>query len=300
MSLSHCQQRCECRLSSLRVPPAHSFLLTRFSSPHSSLVLCCSELGIVLVGTEETSNDLALEAGDDESYQHVTVLKPLQKPDLTMLESISSIEASTCTRGDCIDAILVAMHILHARVGKLRFQKRIFLVTDAAAPIVNDPDAMEAIADGMKRDEFKLNIIGVGFKDDDEDDEDGAAPKKEEEGGDADMGDDERKHGDGPARPAAAIAASSAAAAAGGGVHVKKEMDNRTETQRANEALLKSFATSVDGVVFNATNAISMLSAFRSRAVNQVTKFRGVMDLGGVCNINVWAYGKTALQNMGQ
>jgi hypothetical protein len=34
------------------------------------------------------------------------------------------------------------MQLLHARVGKLRFQKRIFLVTDAAAPIIDDPAAM--------------------------------------------------------------------------------------------------------------------------------------------------------------
>lgn len=210
--------------------------------------------------------------------------------------SASSIEASNCTRGDCIDALLVAMHMLHARVGKLRFQKRIFLITDCAAPIVDDPAAMEAIADGMRRDEFKLNVIGVGFKEDDEDDEgDGERVQKKEEGGDDDG--EEEKHG-GAAAASSSAAAAAAAGGAGAGVHVKKEMEHRTSTQRTNESLLKRFASAVDGVVFNAQNAIDMLSVFRSRSVNQVTKFRGNLQLSAACNIPVWAYGKTALMNM--
>lgn len=47
------------------------------------------ELGLVLVGTDETENDLAAEEGG--SYEHVTVLKQLQKPDLQMLETIKSV-----------------------------------------------------------------------------------------------------------------------------------------------------------------------------------------------------------------
>jgi ATP-dependent DNA helicase 2 subunit 2 len=206
----------------------------------------------------------------------------------------SSIEASSCRRGDCIDAILVAMQLLHARVGKKRFQKRIFLVTDAAAPIVDDPAAMEAIADGMRRDEFKLNIIGVGFKEDDDDEEDEAGGVKKEEGDVADMEDEEQKHGE-DVKPAAAAAA--AAAAGGHGARVKKE-SLRTATQRANESLLKRFVSSVDGTVFNANSAIEMLSVFRSRSVQQVTKFRGQLHLSSSCAISVWAYTKTQVMNM--
>lgn len=47
------------------------------------------ELGLVLVGTDETDNDLAAEDGG--SYEHVTVLKQLQKPDLQLLETIKSV-----------------------------------------------------------------------------------------------------------------------------------------------------------------------------------------------------------------
>ena len=68
----------------------------------------CTELGIVLVGTEETDNELAAEADDDSSYQHVSVLRPLQKPDLALLESIRSAvrrheQASSCESNEARD-----------------------------------------------------------------------------------------------------------------------------------------------------------------------------------------------------
>jgi hypothetical protein len=50
------------------------------------------ELGIVLLGTDETENELNQE--DAESYQHVSIFQPLQKPDLRLLESIKSDNAA--------------------------------------------------------------------------------------------------------------------------------------------------------------------------------------------------------------
>lgn len=44
------------------------------------------ELGIVLMGTEGTDN--ALNEEDAEAYQHVTVMHPLKRPDLQVLELI--------------------------------------------------------------------------------------------------------------------------------------------------------------------------------------------------------------------
>jgi ATP-dependent DNA helicase 2 subunit 2 len=98
------------------------------------------ELAIVLVGTNETNN--VLNENDPDSYQHVSVLRPLGKPDLSFLELIDSIDIEPA-EGDVIDGLLVAMEMIHTRVKKLKFTKRIFLVTDAAGPIVNDPQAAE-------------------------------------------------------------------------------------------------------------------------------------------------------------
>jgi len=254
------------------------------------------EMAIILLGTEETEN--ALNEEDPESYQHICVLKQLQVPDLNLLEAINSIEASSSAEGDCVDAILVAMHLLHARVGKLRFQKRIYLITDGAAPILDDPEAMQRIEEGMRRDEFKLNIIGIGFKEDDEDEDE--EDEAEEEYKAAKKEEQKEEDGNG--------AAAAAAADDGYGVHgagpgpgrggVKKEFDDRTDIQRFNESFLKRFASNVDGMVFNISSAIQLLSVFRSRSVNQVTKFRGPLEVSPACIFQVWAYSKTQMQNM--
>lgn len=45
-----------------------------------------------------------------------------------------------------IDGLLVAMAVIKERVKKLKFAKRIFLVTDVAGPINDDPDAMNVYA----------------------------------------------------------------------------------------------------------------------------------------------------------
>jgi hypothetical protein len=42
-----------------------------------------------------------------------------------------------------IDGLLVAMAVIKERVKKLKFAKRIFLVTDVAGTINDDPDAMD-------------------------------------------------------------------------------------------------------------------------------------------------------------
>jgi hypothetical protein len=148
----------------------------------------------------------------------------------------------------------------------------------------------------MRRDEFKLNIIGVGFKDDDDEDDNNdehaeVKAKKEEDGVSAaaavaDEDGEERKYAD-----------DSKPVSADGSIHVKKE-SMRTPTQRVNEHLLKRFAAAVEGTVFNAHSAIEMLSVFRSRTVLQVTKFRGLLHLSAACQIPVWAYSKTGMQNM--
>src|SRR4051812_9590278 len=85
------------------------------------------ELGVVLVGTKKTENPLNDEVG--EGYEHVTVLNTLKVPDLEMLESVDNIDCQD-SEGDVIDGLLVAMAVIKERVKKLKFSKRIFLVTD--------------------------------------------------------------------------------------------------------------------------------------------------------------------------
>lgn len=97
------------------------------------------ELAIILVGTHGTANNL--NDADPDNYQHVTVLHTLAKPNLNFLELIDTIDIESA--GDIIDGLLVGMELIVNRVKKLKFDKRIFLVTDGGSPIVDDPDAFQ-------------------------------------------------------------------------------------------------------------------------------------------------------------
>jgi len=212
------------------------------------------EMGLVLCGTQDTSNDLNSELG--EGYENISVRRAIAKPDLDMLEDVDNI-VSEPAEGDVISALLVAMGMVKDRVKKLKFQKRIFLITDAAGEIVDDEDAFEQIVSGIIEDDYKINIIGIGFSDVDDDDDEEIKPEKKEGRG-----------------------------------------SGRTERQVANEALLRKLAKRVGGAVFSCHTAIEMLSYFRSRSINQTTLFRGPLQIGNDCTINVWSYAKTKQENM--
>ena len=72
------------------------------------------EIGIILVGSEATENDLAENFG---GYEHISILQELDVPTLDSLLLISALETSTVV-GDILDAIVVAITIIEKKIGK--------------------------------------------------------------------------------------------------------------------------------------------------------------------------------------
>ena len=157
-----------------------------------------------------------------------------------------------------VDALLVAMQLLDARVGRLKFTKRIFLLTNAASPISWMAEAAElpSMYQGMLDKGYRTNIVGIDFQD-------VVHPTT-----DADDDDDIPilRH--------------------------SSEVDRRSVQQKANEAFLRDFADAVDGRVIGIDSAMKMMSTLKKR-INQVTKFRGPLEVGSV-KLQVATYTKTA------
>lgn len=68
--------------------------------------------------------------------------------------------------------------------------------------------------------------------------------------------------------------------------------------RRASYAALRAFLDThllqpTGGVAHSVTDAVHAFSLLRTRTVNQVTKFRGDLDIGGEVKIPVWTYGHT-------
>ncbi|KAJ0051662.1 hypothetical protein Pint_00251 [Pistacia integerrima] len=93
------------------------------------------EVGIVLFGTEDTSNDLTNEVG---GYEHVVVLRNIKVVDGDLVEAFKQLPRGTVA-GDFIDAIVVGLDMLIKKYRETnKGKKRICLITDAVCPI-KDP-----------------------------------------------------------------------------------------------------------------------------------------------------------------
>ena len=180
----------------------------------------------------------------------------LQKPDMHLLSLLDDITTEN-SHGDVIDGLLVAMEMLHRRVGKYKFTKKIVLFTDASSSIADDPDGMQTIIDGMRSLDYRLSIVGVNFTEVEED--------------------------DGAGDEVAFVRQSSTAS-------------SRTQQAKDNERLLRDIAHRCSGDVFTVDSAMGLLANFK-RKVNQVTKYRGPLEIGEV-KINVCSYTQTTLTSM--
>jgi hypothetical protein len=69
---------------------------------------------------------------------------------------------------------------------------------------------------------------------------------------------------------------------------------NFVRQQQENEELLRELCGQVKGVVVPVTQAIEMMSYFRSKSVLQRTSFRGFFEVSQFVKIPVWAFKKTA------
>ncbi|ELR21345.1 ATPdependent DNA helicase [Acanthamoeba castellanii str. Neff] len=128
------------------------------------------ELGLVLFGTRgtcllliaivitETHNQLS-----EDGYQHITVAREIMGADIDLLRYISTI---TPEGADVIDALIVGMDLLIRKTAGKRYEKRIFLVTDAGCPV--NQDDLDVVCEQFLKIDARLNVIGVGFEEDDD------------------------------------------------------------------------------------------------------------------------------------
>nr|AYJ71529.1 Ku family DNA helicase [Purpureocillium lavendulum] len=119
--------------------------------------LCVGVLGL---RTDETENTLQ----DDDGYENIAVLQGLGQMTMPALRSLqTSIKPSKTWSGDAISAIVVAVDMIDTFTKKLKFIRRIFLITDGEADM--DADDVGDIAQKMNDSNIQLTILGVDFDD---------------------------------------------------------------------------------------------------------------------------------------
>ena len=115
------------------------------------------EIGIILLGTSIDSNPL--NSKDKECYKYISVVSDIKPPKMEIFNLINNeINCENVKYADSFDAIIVAIHLLDDRCKKLKWDKKIFLFTNAASPISNQ-EQMESIVDIMNLKEIGLYVF---------------------------------------------------------------------------------------------------------------------------------------------
>ncbi|TRX94515.1 hypothetical protein FHL15_004670 [Xylaria flabelliformis] len=117
-------------------------------------------VGVVGVGTDETDNPLE----EGEGYEHISVLQELGPMTMSSLGALRDrVKTSDTQIGDCISAVVLAIEMIEKLTKKLKYNRRIILVTDGEAPM--DSSDIDDIAEKLKRSAIQLIVLGVDFDD---------------------------------------------------------------------------------------------------------------------------------------
>ncbi|EEA20653.1 ATP-dependent DNA helicase yku80 [Talaromyces marneffei ATCC 18224] len=119
-------------------------------------------IGVVGLKTDETKVPLE----DDEGYENISVMQGLGQmlmPDIRRLRE--EIKPSETDEGDAISSLIVAIQMINVYTKKLKYKRKIYLVTNGKGAISSD--GLEDIASKLKADNIELIVLGVDFDDPD-------------------------------------------------------------------------------------------------------------------------------------
>jgi ATP-dependent DNA helicase 2 subunit 2 len=114
-------------------------------------------VGVIGVRTEETDHPLE---DDGEEYENISVLQELGPMTMRSLATLRDrVKPSDTQTGDCISAIVVAIEMIEKLTKKLKYNRKIILVTDGEAPI--DGSDVNDISEKMKTSHIQLTVLSV-------------------------------------------------------------------------------------------------------------------------------------------
>ncbi|KAI9803657.1 MAG: ATP-dependent DNA helicase II subunit 2 [Piccolia ochrophora] len=117
-------------------------------------------IGVVGLRTDGTNNEM----GTEENYENIIVFQPISQilmPELRELRN--KIEVSSTDEGDAISALVIAIQMINTHCKKLKFRRKIVLVTNGRGTI--DEDDLDEIKAKINSDQIELLILGIDFDD---------------------------------------------------------------------------------------------------------------------------------------
>ena len=237
------------------------------------------QIGIILMGR------------DGEEAENLNIYSELDFPSIELIDQLNSIEAEDEEdNGDIFLSLDFAIDEFIAKYKKLKWAKKIFLITDGESKCKMKKQQIEELAERINDNDIKVNIICVGFyeeldKDDDEEEEKSKKnekkDKKEEDEDEDNMNDDEEEENKEKQKENV------------------NDNNNESENQKETKDLLKILQSNTENVkVFTATTANDIYHQFKKRKINPTTKFRGPFIISPNLSLDVMVYSKTTTQNI--
>lgn len=116
--------------------------------------------GAIALRTDGTDNEL----GEDPAYHNITVLQEIAQIQMAELRKLrSELTLSGANTGDLVSAIIIAIQMIFRQCRKLKYTRRIVLVTDARTQM--ETADLGQITSKLKEDEIELVVLGVDFDD---------------------------------------------------------------------------------------------------------------------------------------
>jgi ATP-dependent DNA helicase 2 subunit 2 len=116
--------------------------------------------GVVALRTDGTGNEL----GEDPAYTNITVLQEIAQIQMAELRKLrDELTLSATNSGDAVSAIIVAIQMIERQCRKLKYTRRIVLVTDARTRM--ETADLGQITSKLKEDDIELVVLGVDFDD---------------------------------------------------------------------------------------------------------------------------------------
>ncbi|KAK0711092.1 SPOC like C-terminal domain-containing protein [Lasiosphaeris hirsuta] len=121
-------------------------------------------VGVVGLGTNKTDNP---QHNDGlEGYENISILQQIGSMSMSDLKELHrKIKPSRASGGDAISAIVVALSMIEVFTKKLKYNRKIFLVTNADTPIDDAEKSIADVAEKLNELGIELVIIGVDFDD---------------------------------------------------------------------------------------------------------------------------------------
>ncbi|OJJ51346.1 hypothetical protein ASPZODRAFT_127412 [Penicilliopsis zonata CBS 506.65] len=117
-------------------------------------------VGVVGLRTDGTENELQA----DDSFEHISVIQNIGQvlmPDIRKLREV--LKPSSTDAGDAVSSIVLAIQMISSYTKRLKYKRKIVLVTNAEGLMNND--GIDEIAKKIKEDGIELVILGVDFDD---------------------------------------------------------------------------------------------------------------------------------------